>query len=94
MKVKKYPLSIFIIILIVLTWGTSMGQQKEDSVRIEIFENVKNLNENHDFFRAVTFVQGLGEPEEVAKAYENLVLDFYRKKKSITEMSAFARAGL
>ncbi|RKX31018.1 MAG: hypothetical protein DRP46_04270 [Candidatus Zixiibacteriota bacterium] len=94
MDALKFRFSIFTITIIVFLWGASMGQQEEDSARAEIFENVKSLIENQDFFRAVAFIQGLGEPDEVAKAYENLVLDFYWKKKSVADMSAFARSGL
>ncbi|PKK83736.1 MAG: hypothetical protein CVT49_06875 [candidate division Zixibacteria bacterium HGW-Zixibacteria-1] len=71
-----------------------MALQDEDSTRIRTYEKVKTLIEDQNFFGAVTYVQSLGKPEEVAKVYEKLVLDFYWKAKSIPDVVSIARAGL
>jgi len=91
---KLVRITLLVSMSIFLLGSVSMGQEADDSKRAEIFKNVGELTEKYDFMRAVAFVQGLGDPLEVSGAYENLVLDFYWKGRSVSNVIGFARSGL
>jgi len=91
---KILRISILTVIAVAMLWSLSMGHETDDSTRAEIFDNVRELTENYDFMRAIAFVQGLGDPQDVSKTYENLVIDYYWKSKSLQDLIAVARAGL
>ncbi len=60
----------------------------------EVLQRVKSLLSGSDSFEAVRFVNGLGEPLEVAKFYAGLVDDLYSKERSVADMITVGRAGL
>lgn len=84
----------FAIAIMLLSWSLGMAQNEADSVRVKIFEKVRTFIDDQNFFGAVSYIQTQGKPEEVAKTYERLVLDFYWQAKSIPDVVSIARAGL
>ncbi|MBN2209631.1 MAG: hypothetical protein JW759_10100, partial [Candidatus Coatesbacteria bacterium] len=69
-----------------------MNKAKPDQANV--LERVKSLLLGGDSFEAVRYVNGLGEPLDVAKHYAGLVDSFYSKERSIPDMITMGRAGL
>jgi len=69
-----------------------MSNAKPDQAKV--LQKVKSLLSGGDSLEAVKFVNGLGEPLDVAKRYAGLVGDFYSKERSIPDMITMGRAGL
>ncbi|MEW5923496.1 MAG: hypothetical protein AB1746_05865 [Candidatus Zixiibacteriota bacterium] len=67
---------------------------KSENMTSQIYERCSQLIKDGNFFGAVSDIQSQGKPEEVAKVYEKLVLDFYWQAKSIPDVVSIARAGL
>ncbi|MBN1593418.1 MAG: hypothetical protein JW941_09275 [Candidatus Coatesbacteria bacterium] len=59
-----------------------------------VFDKVKSLLIEGDSFEAVSYVNGLGEPLEVARHYASLVGELYSKERSVPSMLFLGRAGL
>ena len=62
--------------------------------REEIFDTVQTLAVEKDLYAASEFVLGLWEETEVAKVFEDLMLDCYWKAKSVAQVIHFANAGI
>lgn len=62
--------------------------------RDEVYKAVQSLSREQDLFAASDFVLGLGEPQKVAAAFENLLLDCYHEVKSIAQVLHFGSAGV
>ncbi|MDE3257244.1 MAG: hypothetical protein OYM47_05365 [Gemmatimonadota bacterium] len=62
--------------------------------REEIYDAVQSLAVDKDLYAASEFVLGLWEETEVAKVFEDLMLDCYWKAKSVAQVIHFANAGI
>ncbi len=62
--------------------------------REEIYETVQSLAVEKDLYAASEFVLGLWEETDVAKVFEDLMLDCYWKAKSTEHVIHFANAGI
>ena len=62
--------------------------------REEIYDTVQSLAVEKDLYAASEFVLGLWEETEVAKVFEDLMLDCYWKAKSVAQVIHFANAGI
>lgn len=60
----------------------------------DVLQEVKSLLSESDSFEAVAFINGLGDPLDVAKRYANLANDLYSEEKSVEAMITIGRAGL
>lgn len=82
------------IIGIIFSTHTTGGQPMDDSERTRVLTEVKKFLQESDTFEAIEFINSQGEPELVAKRYLGLVMDFYWKERSLSEVIFFARAGI
>lgn len=62
--------------------------------REEIYDTVQSLAVEKDLYAASEFVLGLWEETEVAKVFEDLMLDCYWKAKSVAQVIHFANAAI
>lgn len=62
--------------------------------REEIYDTVQSLVVEKDLYAAGEFVLGLWEETEVAKVFEDLMLDCYWKAKSVAQVIHFANAAI
>ncbi len=69
-----------------------MNETKPDQA--DVLQRVKSLLSGSDSFEAARFVNGLGEPLDVAKCYAGLVGDLYSKERSVADMITMGRVGL
>ncbi|MCY3767485.1 MAG: hypothetical protein OXH06_18875 [Gemmatimonadetes bacterium] len=62
--------------------------------REEIYDAVQSLAVDKDLYAASEFVLGLWEETEMAKVFEDLMLDCYWKAKSVAQVIHFANVGI
>lgn len=93
-NINTVKTALVALAIMLLSCSLGMAQNEADSVRVKIFEKVRTFIDDQNFFGAVSYIQAQGKPEEVAKTYERLVLDFYWQSKSIPDVISLARAGL
>jgi hypothetical protein len=62
--------------------------------RAEVLTKVRALIADRDVYAAIEYMQSLGEPPVVAKAYGQLVMDLYWKAKDVPAVVALGRAGI
>lgn len=87
-------ISMFVLLVIIFSVQMVSGQKQEDAERVMIFEKVKSILQRQDTYKAIEYINGLGEPPVVAKRYLDLAMDFYWKEKNVPAVVSFAQAGI
>jgi len=94
----KYRIIVIFTLLMMVASGFSSLNAQEQSgsktQRTQILEKVKLKLMLTDSFLAVEYINSLGECVEVAKHYNNLILDLYWKDKSLPYAVVMGRAGI
>ncbi len=93
MRISSVFVLTIIPVILLITIGVNMAQEQTDE-RQQIFINVKQLMADRDRYQAIEFINGYGEPLKVSEIYNNIVMDFYWKEKSLADVISYAQAGI
>lgn len=93
MKLMKAHVLVVFSAFFFIASGINTAQEQNDEKK-QLYASVKQLMAEGDRDRAIEFINSFGEPLKVSEIYNNIVMDFYWKDKSLPDVISFAQAGI
>ncbi len=85
--------ALLVPLCLVVAWVPARARAEEPAGDA-VLARVRDILESKDAYAAAEYVQRLGPPPEVAKAYAQLVMDLYGKAKDAAAVVEVGRAGI
>ncbi len=90
---KSYNIIILSLSILICSTFVFAGD-KPDENRKRIYDNVNAFLRDTDSYKAISYINNLGQPDSVASYYSFLTEEFYWKAKNLKYSIAVARGGI